>query len=48
MKTMAERTPIVLSNWKMNKTVDQSLDYLANLMRATDPKSSRMEIIQCH
>jgi triosephosphate isomerase len=47
MKTMAERTPIVLSNWKMNKTVDQSLDYLANFMRATDSKSSRMEIILC-
>ena len=44
---MAARIPIVLSNWKMNKTVDQSLDYLANLMGATGHKSSRMDIILC-
>ena len=44
---MAARIPIVLSNWKMNKTVNQSLDYLANLVGAIDPKSSRMDIILC-
>jgi len=44
---LTARTPIVLSNWKMNKTVNESLDYLTNLMRATDTKSSRMEIILC-
>lgn len=44
---LAARIPIVLSNWKMNKTVDQSLDYLANLMRATGNSSGRMDIILC-
>ncbi|UCF93368.1 MAG: triose-phosphate isomerase [Desulfobacterales bacterium] len=44
---LAERTPIVLSNWKMNKTVNQSLDYLANLMRETGSQGRRMEIILC-
>ena len=42
-----QRTPIVLSNWKMNKTVAQSLDYLTNLMPAAAGKSGRLEIILC-
>ena len=44
---LAERIPIVLSNWKMNKTVKQSMDYLADLMRAIDNKSSSMDVILC-
>jgi triosephosphate isomerase (TIM) len=43
----SKRTPIVLSNWKMNKTVAQSLDYLESLMQGTAGKSGRMEIILC-
>ena len=42
-----QRMPIVLSNWKMNKTVALSLDYLESLMQATAGKSGRMEIILC-
>ena len=41
------RTRIVLSNWKMNKTVNQSLEYLTNLMSATHNKSGQMDIILC-
>ena len=33
MNMLAARIPMVLSNWKMNKTVNQSLDYLARLLR---------------
>ena len=47
MKMSTERIPIVLSNWKMNKTVNQSLDYLGNLIHKTGNKSSRLEIILC-
>jgi triosephosphate isomerase len=47
MNILAARIPIVLGNWKMNKTVNQSLSYLADLMRAIGNKSSRMDIILC-
>ena len=42
-----ERIPIILSNWKMNKTVTQSLDYLGDLMHETGNNSSQMDIILC-
>lgn len=44
---MTGRTRIVLSNWKMNKTVNQSLEYLTNLMSATCDENNRKEIILC-
>ena len=44
---LAERIPIVLSNWKMNKTVNQSMDYLADLMQAINNIPATMDIILC-
>lgn len=44
---LADRKPIILSNWKMNKTVQESLAYLADLMRAIDNQGKQMEIILC-
>jgi triosephosphate isomerase (TIM) len=42
-----ERKPIVLSNWKMNKTVKESMAFLTDLMQATAKKESDIEIILC-
>lgn len=42
-----ERKPIVLSNWKMNKTVKESMEYVTDLMQATAKKEIDIEIILC-
>jgi triosephosphate isomerase len=47
MEMLTKRVPIVLSNWKMNKTINQSLDYLTNLMEAVGKNGSHLEIILC-
>ncbi len=44
---LSGRIPVVLSNWKMNKTVLQSVDYLENLMRKTGDRSGQLEIVLC-
>lgn len=42
-----EKIPIVLSNWKMNKTIKESLEYLSELAKAIERDSNRREIILC-